>query len=273
MDYLIVGAGLTGATIARALHDQGLRVIVVDRRADAGGNVHDHVHPSGIRVHTYGPHYFRTDSAAIWNFVCRFARFYPYEARIATRVDDRYEPWPLTQAQVTRLAGAGWQPAFSGKPRNFEEASLRLMPRSIYETFVKGYTQKQWGIAPDRLDASLASRCPLRADDDHRLSQKRYQGLPYGGYAAFMNRMLADIPIVLRCDYLRERATLPRARHVVYTGPIDEYFDNCFGRLRYRRQARAHRYLPDVEYAQPHAQVNNPGSPPGLTSGHWNGNT
>lgn len=257
-DYLVVGAGLTGATIARVLHDEGLRVLVVERRAAPGGNVHDHLHASGIRVHTYGPHYFRTDSDAIWSFVNRFAEFYRYEARLTSRVGDRYEPWPLTRSQVTRLVGDDWQPGFTGTPSNFEEASLRLMPRAIYETFVKGYTQKQWGIAPHCLAASLVQRFQIRADDDDRLSQKRYQGLPIGGYAALMRRLLSTIPTVLNCDYLRERTALPKADRIVYTGPIDDYFGAPFGRLRYRRQCRVNTYLPEVAQVQPNVQVNNP---------------
>ena len=141
MDFLIVGSGLTGATIARMLHDQGLKVLIVDRRTHVGGNVFDHFHPSGIRIHTYGPHYFRTTSQRIWEFVNRFAGFYKYEAELLTLIDGQYEHWPIVQTYIDKHYGANWQPAFVGTPKNFEEASLAKMPRKIYEDFVKGYTE------------------------------------------------------------------------------------------------------------------------------------
>ncbi len=258
-DYLIVGSGLTGATIARTLHDAGARVFVCERRTHIGGNVHDHVHPSGIRVHTYGPHYFRTGSQRIWSFATRFGAFYPYEARLKSLVHGRYENWPVAESFIRRTVGDRWAPSFIGTPTNFEEAALAMMPAAVYESFVKGYTEKQWGVAPSRLDKSLATRFEVRADDDTRLHRHRYQGLPLAGYAAWMANMLAGIPVTLNCDYLRERTYLPPHRRLVFTGPIDEFFDFQFGRLTYRGQMREHEYVPDATYVQPEAQVNNPG--------------
>ena len=134
-DVLVVGSGLTGTVIARTLADAGRSVLVLERRAYQGGNVHDHYHPSGIRIHTYGPHYFRTNDDDLWSFVNRFSSFYPYEACLKSWVDGRYENWPIAASYIRRSVGPGWEPEFHGEPKNFEEASLSIMPRLIYEKF------------------------------------------------------------------------------------------------------------------------------------------
>lgn len=258
VDYLIVGSGLTGATIARTLKDSGKDVLVIDRRAHAGGNVHDTFHPSGIRIHTYGPHYFRTSSEAIWKFVNRFARFYKYEAQLKTLIDGEFQNWPVSREYVERLCGKDWTPGFSGVPANFEEASLASMPQAIYEKFVKGYTEKQWGVKATSLSAALARRFTVHNGDDPRLMPHKYQGIPEGGYAAFMTKMLEGIPVELNVDYLKNRDRYESRKLTVFTGPIDEYFQFDLGRLGYRGQKRHHQYLADVDVYQPCGQVNNP---------------
>ena len=170
LDYLVVGSGLTGATIARMLADSGARVLVLDRREHLGGNVHDREHESGIRIHAYGPHYFRTRSDEVWDFVNRFARFYSYEARVMTHIDGTYEHWPVAASYINRTVGPAWQPAFTGVPSNFEEAALSIMPWHVYELFVKEYTEKQWGVPASHLSADLCRRFDVRLDDDPRLT-------------------------------------------------------------------------------------------------------
>lgn len=258
VEYLIVGAGLTGGTIARALHDSGREVLVLDRRPHLGGNVHDHWHPSGIRIHTYGPHYFRTTSDAIWAFVNRFSKFYQYEASLKSWVDGAYENWPIAASYIRRTIGQSWRPSFSGPPANFEEASLAMMPEVIYEKFVKGYTEKQWGVPPRELSAALARRFDIREDDEPRLMRHKYQGIPENGYAAFTRNLFDGIPVLLNYDYLRNQDGFAAGKLLVFTGPIDEFFGFRFGRLKYRGQQRVHEYLPEVDYAQPCGQVNNP---------------
>lgn len=258
VDYLVVGAGLTGATIARQLHDDGREVLVLDRRDHVGGNVHDHIGDGGIRVHTYGPHYFRTNSERIWRFVTRFADFYPYEAVLASFVDGRYERWPIAAEYIRRAIGDGWSPAFTGEPADFEEASLAMMPEQVYRSFVKGYTEKQWGVPASALSRDLAGRFDVRDDDDARLKRQRHQGIPVGGYAAFTERLLEGIPRRLGVDYLADPRAFQARRRVVFTGPIDELYGFDLGRLAYRGQRREHEYRPDVEQAQPYGQVNNP---------------
>ncbi len=269
-DHLIVGAGLTGATIARLLHDAGARVLVVERRGRVGGNVADACHPSGINVHLYGPHLFRTSSERVWDFITRFAEFYSYEHVIKTRVGNSLENWPVAGSYIRAECGNDWRPAHEGAVTNFEEAALSLMPRPVYERFVRGYTEKQWGRPATELAPELCGRFRVHEDDDPRLTpHAAHQGIPAGGYSALLGNMLDGIPVVLNCDYLREKGLFGRPGLVIYTGAIDEYFGFVLGRLQYRSQRREVDYQPDAGLLQPCAQVNNPCGPGELRSIEW----
>jgi UDP-galactopyranose mutase len=257
VDFLIVGSGLTGATIARTLADAGCEVLVLERRNHVGGNVHDHLHSSGVRIHTYGPHYFRTNSKEIWRYVHRFADFFRYEAIVKTLIGRTLEQWPITAQYIEREIGE-WKLSQQGTPANFEEACLALMPRLIYEKFVKGYTEKQWGRAATSLSAKLASRFSVQRDDDPRFSRHKHQGIPRGGYTEFMRQMLQGIPVVLNCDYLSMRETFRARQMLVFTGAIDEFFSYDMGKLDYRAQSRQHVFVEGVPYVQSCGQVNNP---------------
>ena len=257
-DYLVVGSGLTGAVIARLLRDAGERVIVVESRSHIGGSVHDHTHQSGIRVHTYGPHFFRTSSEKIWSFVNRFATFYPFEAVIKSYVDGRPENWPVAAEYVKRTIGNNWKPEFCGEPKNFEENSLSMMPRAIYEKFVKGYTEKQWGVRADSLSANLAKRFNVRLDNDPRLVVHKYQGLPVEGYTSMMKKMLSRIQVILNFDYLKARFLIKPKKMLIFTRPIDAYFSYKLGRLSYRSQSREHIYFENIYQYQPFHVINNP---------------
>ena len=259
----IVGSGLTGATIARLLCDFGYPVQVFERREHVGGNVHDEVHASGIRVHTYGPHYFRTNSPQIWEYVQRFGNFFPYEAVVKSWVDEQYENWPISAEYLQRLGLGAWleQPVGNTKSpaANFEAATLRMMPTTVYEKFVKPYTAKQWGLPPDQLAANLARRFDVHLDNDPRLTPRhRWQGIPSAGYTAWMHKMLEGIEVHLGVDYLDAERKIGPAVYTVFTGAIDAYFGFDLGRLHYRGQRREHVYLPDVDWYQPCGQVNNP---------------
>ncbi len=259
VDYLIVGSGLSGAVIARLLADAGREVLIVERRGHLGGNVFDHTHESGIRIHTYGPHYFRTSSDRIWNFATRFAPFYRYEASLLSLVDGEYEQWPIAGSYIRRTAGEEWTPEFTGTPGDFEQAALSLMPRAIYEKFVKEYNEKQWGVPANALSADLCTRFDVRHDDEPRLKPHcKHQGIPVPGYAAWMGQMLAGVPILFNCDYLKQQESFRVRKMLVYTGPIDAYFGYDLGRLHYRGQRREHSYHPDVDTFQPAGQVNCP---------------
>jgi UDP-galactopyranose mutase len=257
-DYVIVGAGLTGATIARALSSAGRDVVVVERREEVAGNVRDTTHPSGIRMHLYGPHYFRTNSDLLWSYVTSFSDFTPYEAVVMTLVDGQEEYWPVTQEYIGRTVGAEWSTSFKGTPNNFEEACLAMMPEPVYHKFVKGYSEKQWGVPAAQLDASLAGRFQVRSDQDRRLMSHKYQGIPSGGYTAWVRSMLVGIPTVLGIDYLRSREDIRANKMLIFSGPIDEYFGFDLGRLKYRGQQRSHEYLADSDLVLQCGQVNNP---------------
>jgi UDP-galactopyranose mutase len=258
VDYLVVGSGLTGATIARLLADARQEVLVIERRSHVGGNVHDQVHPSGIRIHTYGPHYFRTSSDRIWEFVTRFSKFYKYEASLKSLIDGQYESWPVSASYIQRFVGDKWEPEFKGIPTNFEEAALSMMPRLVYDKFVKGYTEKQWGMPAYTLSADLVKRFRIQQDKEQRLSSHKYQGLPLYGYHMFMQTMLEGIPIILNVDHLKCRDSIRPNKLLIFTGPIDEFFNYDLGRLKYRGQQREHTYLSDLDFYQPCGQVNNP---------------
>ncbi len=250
---VVVGSGLTGATIARLARDAGHSVTVLERRAAVGGNVRDERHDSGIVLHPFGPHFFRTSSERIWKFVTRFTSFRPFAAEVKTMVDGAAEAWPVTAEYIERHCGARWCPAFSGKPGNFEEACLAMMPRLVYEKFVRGYTEKQWGVPAASLDASLAMRFEVRKTADRRLKTSTYQAFPSIGYSAFMEAMLSGIDVRLGVDFLAHRSELAGRRLTLFTGPIDEYFGFDLGRLDYRAQRRQHIWLTGVAYK--HATV------------------
>lgn len=273
-DHVVVGSGLTGGVIARLLSDAGRRVLLVERRRQIGGNVADAVHPSGIRYNTHGPHYFRTSSRRIWEFVSRFAEFYPYEARLRALVDGREEQWPVSGEYIRRTTGGGWKPEeHTREPAaNFEAAVLRKMPAHAYTHFVRDYTEKQWGRPASSLSASLAARIQVRHDDDPRLTPRHiYQGLPREGYSALVTRLTAGIDIELGTAY-EDVGGLIRARGTtVFTGAIDEYFGFVLGRLEYRAQQRETVYEPGHDRVQSVAQMNLPqhASGPAIRSVEW----
>jgi UDP-galactopyranose mutase len=257
-EYVVVGSGLTGATIARLLYDNGRDVMVVERRPHLGGNVHSFNHESGIPIHTYGPHCFRTGNESIWKFVQRFAEFYKYEHRVVSLVDGKFEQWPICSEYLERKFASSGFYEYVDDPANFEEACLKMMPRGIYERFVKGYTEKQWGVPATTLSPSLATRFEIRMNDDPRLSILPYQGLPLCGWATFMENMLDGIPVVLNFDYLEAPEVIRPRRKLIFTGPIDEFFDFRLGKLKYRGQRRSRNYADGIGNTLPAPQVNDP---------------
>jgi len=259
VDYLVVGSGLTGATIARLLSDNGEDVAILERRSHIGGNVHDYVHESGVRIHSYGPHYFRTSSDRIWNFVNRFAPFYKYEAIVMSEVCGKLEYWPIHAESIKRLAGVGWRPGYSGQDAaNFEDQCLSVMPLTIYRLFIHGYTVKQWGVAPSQLGPHLAKRFDVRTDGDCRLKRSTYQGIPTGGYAKFMENLVRGLRVYCNVDFLKERGQFSVRKLIIYTGAIDEYFAFDIGKLAYRSQHRTHTYFKRAALKQAVPQVNYP---------------
>ena len=258
-DFLVVGSGLTGAVFARVLYDAGYSVLVLDRRPAIGGNVYDYDHHSGICVNQYGPHYFRTSNEAVWRFVRRFSTFRDFKAQVRTRTGDKLVSWPVQRKVIDELVGPGWEPTFKGVPTNFEEAALAIMPRRIYDAFVKEYTEKQWGVPASELSPDLCRRFEVREGDSPFLKPSaRYQGIPTDGYTSMMKHILSGITVLTDIDYLRERSGFKANKLTIFTGSIDEFFDYSLGRLKYRSQHRVTEYIPDIRQFQPVVQVNEP---------------
>ena len=256
-DYVVVGAGLTGATIARMLHDAGCDVLLLEARDCVGGNVVDAVHPCGIRQNLHGPHYFRTSSERIRDYALRFAEFYPFAATLMTQVADEVFAWPLHRAIFDRFA-QDHVPPHAAAAANFETAMLALVPPAIYELFIRGYSQKQWGVDPATLDADLAKRIEVRDDGDLRLSKASFQGLPGGGFTGWVQSMLRGIETRLSTDFHDVRDAVRWRRKLIYTGPVDRFFDHCFGKLPYRAQHRVDLFIPGTRSVYPCGQTNLP---------------
>lgn len=245
-DYIIVGAGLTGAVFARQMADRGKKCLVLDRRSHVAGNIYsDWV--EGIQVHRYGPHIFHTENAAVWEFVNRFSRFNHFVYSPMASFKGELYNLPFNMNTFHQLWGCSTpaearaiierQAADSGirEPSNLEEQAIALVGRDIYEKLVKGYTEKQWGKPCAELPAFIIRRLPVRFRYDNNYFNHPHQGIPMEGYTRMVERMLECVEVRLGVDYLKERAVYEDlADKVVYTGAIDEYFGYCYGALEYR---------------------------------------
>jgi len=250
-DIVVVGSGFFGATIAeRCAAVLGLRVRVLERRAHIGGNAWSEFDPStGIEVHTYGSHLFHTSSQAVWDYVNRFTAFSNYRHRVIARHRDRFFTMPMNLGTLSSLFGRFLSPgdartlidqevAASGirEPANLEEKAISLVGRTMYEAFIRGYTAKQWQTDPRELPADIITRLPVRLTFDDYYFDDRYEGLPLTGYGEIFRRMLGTegIEVLTGVDYFDVRDGIPAAVPVVYTGPIDRYFEFRAGALGWR---------------------------------------
>ena len=246
-DYLIVGAGLYGAVCAYELARAGKSVLVIDKRSHIGGNAYTES-VEGINVHRYGAHIFHTSDKAIWDYVNRFAELNSFVNQPVARYGNEMYNLPFNMNTFTKLWKDICTPSQAeariekeqakekiGEPKNLEEQALKLVGRTIYEKFIKGYTEKQWGRACSELPAFIIRRIPVRFMFDNNYFDDRYQGIPIGGYTRMIAKMLADVDVRLKCDFLEDReGYLALARRVIYTGPIDAYYHYRFGALEYR---------------------------------------
>lgn len=249
-DFLIVGAGFAGATLAERLATQlNARVLLVDRRDHIGGNCHDPVSAEGLRYHRYGPHIFHTNSSDVVAYLSQFTTWRPYEHRVLSRVNGQLVPLPINRTTINRLYGldldSAGSEAFlraraiaSRRVDSSEKLILSRVGRELYELFFRGYTRKQWGLDPAQLDPTVCGRIPTRSSDDDRYFTDRFQAMPADGFSALFTRMTADprIEIVTGCDY-RTIADQVTFKRLVFTGPIDEFFEHRYGRLPYRSLA------------------------------------
>ena len=273
IDWVIVGAGFTGATFAERLAASGKRVLIVDARDHIGGNAYDEHNEHGILVHRYGPHIFHTNSSQVWEYLSRFTEWRPYQHHVLGCVEGRFVPIPFNLNSLgalfpTSLAakiedrlvsefGFGKKVPIL-KLRESEDETVRDFANYVYRNVFEQYTIKQWGLRPEELSPSVTARVPVYISRDDRYFQDTYQAMPLRGYTALFRRLLAhpNIKVLLNCDFkelISEHKTTP----VFYTGAIDELLDYRFGPLPYRSLRFAQQTLPEAKY-QPVGTVNYP---------------
>jgi UDP-galactopyranose mutase len=273
-DVLIVGAGYAGSVMAERFATQlDKRVLVIDRREHIAGNAYDYYDEHGVLVHRYGPHIFHTNAQPIVDYLSNFTDWLPYEHRVVASVDDKLLPMPINRDTVNRLYGLDLQTeddveAFYAERREpidyirtSEDAVVAKVGRDLYEKFFRGYTRKQWERDPSELHASVCARIPIRTNTDDRYFTDSWQKMPAKGYTAMFERILdhPNIEVQLSTDFEDVRDEL-QYDHLVYTGPVDKFFDYRFGALPYRSLEFELRNepTPDGGFLQPTASVNYP---------------
>ncbi|HUS20173.1 MAG TPA: UDP-galactopyranose mutase [Terriglobales bacterium] len=269
-DYVVVGAGFAGSVLAERLaRVLGMKVLVIDRRPHIGGNAYDHYNEHGLLVHRYGPHIFHTNSRKVFDYLSGFTQWRQYEHRVLASVDGQLLPIPINLDTLNSLYGLKMS---SGQAEDFlaaqaercdpirtsEDVVVNRVGRELYEKFFRNYTRKQWDLDPSELDASVTSRVPVRTNRDARYFTDTYQAMPLHGYTRMFENMLdhENIKIMLNTDY-REVADFIPYREMIYTGPVDEFFDLRFGKLPYRSLHFHHETL-DQEVFQSAPVVNYP---------------
>jgi UDP-galactopyranose mutase len=244
---LVIGAGFSGAAIAHRLANAGFQVSVVDARSHIAGNCHsERDAESGVMIHRYGPHIFHTDNERVWQFITQFGVFMPYVNRVKSTVGGAVYSLPINLHTINQFFGKTLSPDQAREflssigdssitdPKSFEEQALRFVGKDLYEAFFEGYTKKQWGLEPCELPASILKRLPVRFNYDDNYFSHKYQGMPKDGYTGLVERMLEHPNITVRLDTTITREMAQGYEHVFYSGPIDEWFDYCEGRLGYR---------------------------------------
>ena len=267
---IIVGTGFAGSTIAERLANAGHQVLVVDQRSHIGGNAYDELDAQGVLIHRYGPHIFHTNAERIVEYLSHFTEWMPYEHRVLASVDGQLLPIPINQDTINHLYDldlddVGVQTFFDRvrEPRDpiktSEDVVLNTVGRDLYEKFFRGYTRKQWGLDPSQLSAAVTARIPVRTNRDDRYFNDKFQIMPKDGYTAMFQRMLdhPNIHLELDTDFFSIRHRI-KAKTIIYTGPIDTFFNYCYGPLPYRSLRFEHLHLGKTPRYQPVAVVNYP---------------
>lgn len=269
-DYLIVGAGFAGSVLAERLaRAAGKKVLLVDRRPHIGGNAYDGYDDAGILIHRYGPHIFHTNSREVFEYLSQFTAWRPYEHRVRASVDGQLVPIPINLDTINQLYGLKLNSmevekffASVAEPkeqvRTSEDVVVSRVGRELYEKFFRGYTRKQWGLDPSQLDAMVTARVPVRTNRDDRYFSDAYQAMPLHGFTRMFENMLDhdNIKVLLNCDYREIEGVIPYGQ-MIYTGPVDEFFDFRYGKLPYR-SLRFQFETVNQEQVQPVAVVNYP---------------
>jgi UDP-galactopyranose mutase len=269
-DYLVVGAGFAGSVIAERLaRGLGQKVLLVDRRPHIGGNAYDHYDDAGILVHKYGPHIFHTSCREVFDYLSRFTEWRQYQHKVLASVDGQLVPIPINLDTINRLYGLSLTSfemedflASRAEKRDpiktSEDAVVSKVGRELYEKFFRGYTRKQWGLDPSELDAQVTARVPTRTNRDDRYFTDAYQAMPKQGFTRMFERLLdhPNINVLLNADYRELKDMIPH-REMIYTGPVDEFFEYRYGKLPYRCLEFKHE-THNVAQLQPVAVVNYP---------------
>ena len=266
-DYLIVGAGLFGAVFAYEANKRGKKCLVIDKRNHIAGNIYTE-EQEGIQVHKYGAHIFHTSNKAIWEYINKFAEFNRYTNSPIARYKNEVYNLPFNMNTFNKLWGVFTPDEAKEKikkelaevnidePRNLEEQAIKLVGKTIYEKLVKGYTEKQWGQKAIDLPSFIIKRLPVRFTYDNNYFNDKYQGIPIGGYTKIVEEMLEGIEVKLNCDYFDNKDELVEcAKKIIFTGPIDRFYDYKFGELEYR-SLRFETEVLDIENYQGNAVVN-----------------
>jgi UDP-galactopyranose mutase len=261
-DYLIVGCGFAGSVLAERLANQhGARILMIDKRDHIGGNAFDEKDAAGILMHRYGPHIFHTNSDEVFNYLSNFTNWRPYEHRVLASVRGQLVPIPINRTTLNKLfdldlktdeeaaAYLASRAETVDEIKTSEDVVINAVGRELYELFFRGYTRKQWGLDPSELDKLVTARIPTRTNTDDRYFADKHQAMPADGYTAMFKAMLdhPNIDIALGADF-RDLKDEVEAKHIIYTGPIDEYFDFRFGKLPYRSLKFEHKTLDQAEY-------------------------
>lgn len=266
-DYLIVGSGLFGAVCARELTDAGSKCLVIEKRNHIGGNIYTE-NIEGINVHKYGAHIFHTNDKSLWDYVNRFAEFNRFTNSPVALYEDKlfnlpfnmntfYQLWGVTTPEDAKKIIQDQINEYGCKePKNLEEQAINLVGKDVYDILIKGYTEKQWGRSTKELPAFIIKRLPLRFTFDNNYFSDKYQGIPIGGYTQIIEKMLDGIEYKLGIDFLLEKGKWKEvANKIIYTGPLDAYFEYQFGTLEYRSLYFENEILP-IENFQGNAVVN-----------------
>ena len=266
-DYLVVGSGLYGAVFAKEAADRGKKVLVIDKRPNVAGNIYTET-GEGIHVHKYGAHIFHTSNKRVWEYMQNFAEFNRYTNSPVAYYKGQMYNMPFNMNTFHKIWGVITPAEAKAKieeqvkeygvkePKNLEEQAISLVGKDIYEILVKGYTEKQWGRRATELPPEIIKRLPVRLTYDNNYFNDLYQGIPVGGYTQIIEKMLEGAEVRLNVDYLKEKENLrPLGKKVVYTGPVDAYFDYCFGELEYRT-VRFETEILDTDNYQGNAVVN-----------------
>lgn len=273
-DYLIVGAGFAGSVLAERLANVSeKKVLIVDQRDHIGGNAYDYFNKDGILIHKYGPHIFHTNSRKVFDYLSKFTPWRPYEHRVLASVDGQLVPMPINLNTINKLyslqlSSSELETFFASKAEKLsrvvtsEDVVVSKVGRELYEKFFRGYTRKMWDLDPSELDASVSARVPTRTNRDDRYFTDTYQAMPAQGYTRMFQKMLShpNIKIMLNTDYKEIVDVIPY-KTMIYTGPIDSYFNYCYGRLPYRSiEFRFETH--DMEFFQSTGTINFPNEHP-----------